>query len=156
MTRIFDIETPEDVFDILDKKFKNYCAATAKSPEDILLILMLTNLLGEWIAPKYNPKNNKWPTPRSPEQVFSKQIFEHSNFATIRHLCNGSKHATRRDLKTTIEYEENVFAWSDVHKVRDVHKGEVIGYMVDGVPVENIVEPVIAKYAEWFSSTNHP
>jgi hypothetical protein len=153
MTQIFDIEKAEDLFGVLENEFRSYCGHSAKSAEDILLILMLTNHLREWIAPGYKRKKDRWPAPKTPEQTFSKDIFEHPNFAIIRDLCNGTKHAIKKDLGTTTKYEENMHAWSDLHKVRDMHKGQAISYLVDGEPIERIIEPVVAKYREWFSGT---
>lgn len=156
MSRFFDIETAMDAFSILEYKFKEYCRDTAKSAEDILLILMLANHLRERIAPNFNPKRGKWPPVRTPEQRFSKKIYEHPNFAAIRQLCNGSKHATRGTLRTDTKYERNMHAWTSFHKVTNMHKGLPISDLVDGEPIERIIEPVIERYRHWFSSTKRP
>jgi hypothetical protein len=91
MSSFFEIETARDLFNVLDSKFNKYCERQQKDAEDILLVLLITNHLREWIAPEYGPKHDRsWPLAVTPEEEFSRKIFEHPNFATIRKLCNGS------------------------------------------------------------------
>jgi hypothetical protein len=149
MPQIFDIESPQDLFDLVERRFKLYCEAVDKSPEDILFVIMIVNHLREWIAPDYNPRNGNWQKADSPEKYFSQKVYKDINFDVIRNLCNGTKHANKAP-NTSIEYEPNIFAWKSVFAVRHIFRGVPLSYLVDGQPIESYVKPVMEMYREWF------
>jgi|ERR1700730_3945365 hypothetical protein len=148
--KIFDIESPEELLDLVEHKFKLYCEAAVKAPEDILFIIMIVNHLREWIAPGYKPKKDgTWPNADSPEKCFSQKVFKDTNFEVIRNLCNGTKHA-KKMKNTGTKYEPNLFAWPNLFAVRNIFMGVPTSYLVDGQPIENYVKPILDMYLEWF------
>lgn len=153
--RSLKLKRARELFNVLKAKFSAYCGRPQKDGEDILLILMICNHLREWIAPKYHPNNGgTWPPAKTPAHIFSKSVFEHPKFSTIRNLCNGTKHASKT-TGTEINYEPNMFAWANLLSVKNLLKGVPTAHIVDGQPIEDIVTPVIAKYEEWFADPKH-
>jgi hypothetical protein len=155
MAKFFDIESPKDLFDVAEQRFKRYCADSTKSADDLILIIMMVNHLREWIAPGFKKKCDKksktltWPVAHSEAQKFSRKIYEHTNFDLIRQLCNGTKHAdTVQKAKT--QYEENIFAWPNLLAVRNIFRGVPVSHSVDGKPIEALISPIMEIYRDWF------
>jgi len=146
---VFDIESAKELFDIVENRFSQYCGEREKSTEDILSIIMMVNHLREWIAPGYNPYGGgKWPPADTPEKQFSRRVYEDPNFALIRQVCNGTKHATSVATDTT--FDPHMFAWKSLFKVRNIFKGVPISHLVDGEPIENRISAVMKIYRGWF------
>jgi hypothetical protein len=150
MPNIFDIEHAQHLFELLERRFDRYRNSTEKDTEDAILIIMVANHLREWIAPGYNCRNSKWPKAKSPAQKLSRRVYELPQFATIRALCNGTKHAKTK-MVTDTKFETDVFAWSDFFKPKDFFEGVPIAHMVDDQPLESLIEPVMAFYRQWFN-----
>lgn len=152
MPKVFDIESARDLFNMIEHRFKKYSSDPEKATEDILFVLMVASHLREWIAPGYDPKNGRWPKPTDHAQDFSRKIYEDENFAVIREICNGTKHA-RKIRATNTVYDENILGWSDFLAVKDFLKGNPVCHVVGGRPVETFIEPVIEMYRKWFDDS---
>jgi hypothetical protein len=147
--RIFDIDGANELFSILDERFKQYCADTEKNTEDLIFIVMMATHLREWIAPKYGPKNGIWPVANSPAKEFSRKVYDQPNFSIIRQLCNGAKHA-KSISSTGTRFEPNVWAWKNVWAIRNVWAGPPICHLVDDQPIESVLQPIMDLYRGWF------
>lgn len=149
MTRLshfYDIESPQQLFDLLKTAAKNFSSSKGKRTQDLLFLVFGLTHLREWIAPDYDPKN----APASPEEQFYREIFNLDEFNVLRSLCNRSKHMVRQDSAMGALYGANISDWPDIDSVRDFERGPPIAYFVDGRDVEDIIHSVIYHYEKWF------
>jgi hypothetical protein len=150
MPKIFDIEHAQHLFELVESRFQRYRDDDEKATEDVLSVLMMVNHLREWIAPNYNPERGIWPSTHSPAEQFSRRVYEHADFAVIRGLCNGTKHA--KTIKgTATKYDPYLSRWPKISSVKSLIRGVPISHSVDGRPIEDHIEPVMALYREWFN-----
>lgn len=150
---MFDIQTPNDYFYIIKNSIENYKMEKEKKIERLFFIINGLNHLREWIAPNYKLylKNGKENLPKTEEEIFSKNIYNLSEFTTIREVCNGLKHLKSQNKKLKTFYNSNVDDWSDVDAILNVDLGSPSDYYVDDKNIIEIIEEV-AKYYEdkWF------
>jgi hypothetical protein len=59
MSQTFDIDNAKDLFDVVERRFKDYCDDPEKRTEDIIVVIMIVNHLREWIAPGFNKDKKK-------------------------------------------------------------------------------------------------
>ena len=129
MMAIFDIETPERFFHLIEQRFIRYQANVVKPTEVLLFIIMGLNHLREWIAPQFEPISHNpltWPPANTPEKAFSKKVYEDADHKVIRALCNGVKHVKARGLtpekpkhETSTAHDSNLDKWPDSDSVLD-------------------------------------
>jgi hypothetical protein len=82
-------------------------------------------------------------------EQLARNFYEHTNFDVIRRLCNGTKHA-KPVKKAKTQYEENIFAWSNLLAVKNIFRGVPVSHSVDGKPVETLIQPLMDMYRDWF------
>ena len=151
MPQIFDIENAKDLFDVVEKRFKDYCGDPEKRTEDIIFIIMIVNHLREWIAPEFGPTSkDKCPDAKTDAEKFSRKLYDDTKFTVIRELCNGTKHA-KKSPATTMEYETNILKWSNLLAVKNIFKGVPYSHLVDGQPIETFIAPIVELYRAWFA-----
>ena len=145
---IFDITSPEELFNSIEQSFKRYQDGRVKSIELLLYIIMGLNHLREWIAPNYNHKEE----PQNDGERFYREIYLHDSFKTIQFLCNRTKHLQQTDINTSSSHGLSFHEWPDIDSVNDFDKGPVTNYFVDDKNVIEIIRDVIEFYRnEWFS-----
>jgi hypothetical protein len=85
---LFDIESPDQLFKLLELVGRRFTTAPAKRPEDLLLLVFGLTHLREWIAPDYSPK--KEPVTRSEkfyQAIFNLEASRIGNIIRISLLC---------------------------------------------------------------------
>ena len=149
---VFDFGDAKAFFDSIERAYNRYQQGPAKSTEELLYVIMGLNHLREWISPDFNPgKNRKWPDAKNIEQKLSKKIYEDDNYTIIRSLCNSTKHA-RYDIETDTQFGLTMDEWPDLDAVANFDLGPPKGHCVNGKPIDQIIDPVVDLYSEWFSS----
>lgn len=150
MTRashFYDIESAEQLFNLLKVVARNFTSVRGKRTQDLLFLVFGLTHLREWIAPDYDPKN---PAVTS-EELFYQRIFELQEFNVLRSLCNRSKHMSSSRTAMGTLYGSKVDDWPDVDSVMNVDRGSPTAYFVDGHDVEDVIRAVIRFYDEqWF------
>jgi len=151
--RIFDIESPAELFAMLQNRFNEYRADGEKSTEDAISIVLLTNHLREWIAPGYKRKGKIWPPARNTAEEFSRQIYEHSDFKIIRDVANGTKHLRCNRNTDTMYFGDATQEVLVIGKIagKQVLKGIPCAHFIDDRLFEDVLDPIIKLYDSWFS-----
>src|SRR5712671_1181705 len=90
---LFDIESPDQLFNLLKLVARRFTTAQAKRPEDMLLLVFGLTHLREWVAPEYSPKQQAV----TPSEQFYQAIFDLEEFKVLQALCNRSKHMCATD-----------------------------------------------------------
>lgn len=147
----YDIESSQQLFDLLKTAAKNFSSSKGKRTQDLLFLVFGLTHLREWIAPDYDPKN----IPVLPEEKFYQEIFDIDEFNILRSLCNRSKHMVCSDSAMGALYGANISDWPDIDSVRDFGRGPPIAYFVDGQDVEDILRVVIRHYEKWFQQVGN-
>lgn len=151
---VFDIGDSRSFFASIERRYSGYIHCRCKSTEDLLFVIMGICHLREWIAPDFNPKNGRWDPCDTDEKSFSKEIYLTDSFDTIRRLCNTSKHFELRKERqpiTTVTFDSFVDDWPDFDSVASVDDGPPTSHVVDGYPVEKLIDDVLQRYRDWFS-----
>jgi hypothetical protein len=143
---IFDVGDGRQFFESIERCYAFYQSQEVKSTEALLYIIMGLNHLREWIAPGYKAKDE----PKTPEERFSRMIYDHPDHAAIRMLCNATKHSTKR-VNTSTDHEANVLAWPDFLGVADIFKGPPVAHFLDGRSIEVRIGPVLTLYRSWYT-----
>ena len=150
MTRpsyFFDIDSPEQLFDLLKIVASSFTSLQGKRTQDLLFLVFGLTHLREWIAPGYDPKKK----PASSEEQFYEKIFGLTEFNILRALSNRSKHMSQSKPAMGALYGAKISDWPDINSVTNVSRGPPIAYFVDGHDIEDVIRAVIRFYDEnWF------
>jgi hypothetical protein len=135
-SHFFNIESAEQLFNLLKTVAGRLANSDEKRTEDFLLLVFGLTHLREWIAPDYNWKERP---PSTPEEHFYQDIWKFEEFKFLRALCNRSKHMCVTEQ-----------AMGALYKSEAGHR-LLVGYFADGKDVEDAVRAVIKYYEEkWF------
>ena len=149
-THLFDIESSDQLFDLLKVVAKRFTTVRTKRTEDMLLLVFALTHLREWIAPNYPPKQK----PVTPNELFYQEIFDLQEFKILKALCNRSKHMCATDSAMSTLHGGSIDDWSDVDSVLDFDRGPPRAYFVDGRDMDDVVRTVINFYEDhWFKIT---
>lgn len=153
---MFDIESARELFAMLRTRFGQYSEELEKSTEDAIFIVLIANHLREWIAPGYNPSNNNWPSAKTDAERFSRRVYEHSDFALVRALANGTKHLKNSSRTDTMYFNNTMddLRLGDVGG-QPIMKGIPAAHFVDDRLLETVIDPVMKLYGEWFESVGN-
>ncbi|MFN4312415.1 MAG: hypothetical protein ACK4FK_17665 [Ferrovibrio sp.] len=151
MTGVFDFSDAKDFYNSIRNSYLRYQKGPTRATEDLLYVVMGLNHLREWIAPDFDSNSKHWSIPRNAEQIFSKKIFSHPAHAVIRQLCNHTKHSNRT-MNTYTEHGAPIDDWPDFDAVQSTDLGPPINHFVDGKPISEFIETLIAEYETWFVS----
>ena len=92
-SHFFDIESAEQLFDVLTTVGNRFAESGDKRGEDFLLLVFGLVHLREWMAPDYD-----WKKPAvTAEEKFYQNIWELEEFKLLQGLCNRSKHMCETD-----------------------------------------------------------
>ncbi|CAA6604748.1 conserved hypothetical protein [Rhodospirillaceae bacterium LM-1] len=155
MSGLFNIGNAEQFFGSIKRRWQSYVANNIKSTEDLLYVILGLNHLREWIAPGYNPEKKKWPPNDTDEKTISKKIYESPQHIIVRELSNFAKHL-RKDRQASYSGGAAIDEWSDIDSVANFDIGPPTAHSVDNHPIEEIIEPLIRLYEDWFSGRDHP
>lgn len=148
---IFDLNDPHAFFHSIKYQLIQYEEETTRSTEDILYVIMGLNHLREWIAPDYKFDNTAkvWPAPKTEAEAFSKRIYDTPEFKIVRSLCNQTKHPKNKVLTSTL-HGANIDDWKNWDAVVDFDLGPPTRHFVNGIPIEEILRPLVTEYESWF------
>ena len=135
-SHFFNIESADQLFNMLKTVAGRLATSEEKRTEDFLLLVFGLTHLREWIAPDYDWKKS---APVTPEEHFFQDIWNFDEFKFLQALCNRSKHLCVTDQ-----------AMGVLHKSK-VGSRVVVGYFADGKDVEDVIRAVIKFYEDnWF------
>lgn len=150
---IFDVKTSEDYFYHIQRSIDKYKLDTSKNIERLFFIINGLNHLREWIAPNYEPytRDKNINEPKNEAEVFSKNIYDLSEYTIIREVCNGIKHLRKQRKKLETSYNLNVDTWPNFDDVQNVDAGAPSNFFVDSINIIEFIEKVTRYYDEkWF------
>lgn len=151
----FDILSPSQFFDSIQRSFERLCSGNGKSTEDLLFIIVGLTHLREWIAPGFNRVCQRQ-EPKNEAECFHNEIFDLEEFRIIHDLCNHSKHMQRVKEMVVIHEPTCVDEWTEVDAVRNVDAGPPTHYFVDGRDVLDVARILIDYYkVQWFAREAH-
>lgn len=143
----FDLNSPEALF----KKAVSDYFEFFESPNSWVLfnVLATFNHLLEWICPE---ANGRPPRPSfahgTPQQIFYYQMWNQSDFQTIRALCNNSKHFHHKPQGPITSVIEGARAGLS-------RTGDSLGqtyFIVDGTDMRDILMAVYQFYKQYFGT----
>lgn len=145
---VFDIKTPEEFFNTICTRFDRYQSPGGRDTADLLYVIMGLSHLRDWIAP------NDWKKfrPGVPigAQNFHGRIFDSTEFQKLLDITNGTKHLRVTETRTSVLGGSTVDEWQDFDAVLDVDFGDPTGHLIDDLPAEACIKPIIAIYRGWF------
>lgn len=157
---IFDVKTSEDYFYHIQRSIDKYKLDTSKNIERLFFIINGLNHLREWIAPNYqqfsyvckqDSKVKKVNEPKNEAEIFSKNIYDLSEYTIIREVCNGIKHLRKQRKTLETSYNLNVDAWPNFDDIQSVDAGAPSDFFVDSINIIEFIEKVTRYYDEkWF------
>jgi hypothetical protein len=135
-SHFFNIESADQLFNMLKTVARRLATLDEKRTEDFLLLVFGLTHLREWIAPDYDWKIS---APVTPEEHFFQDIWNFEEFEFLQALCNRSKHMCVTDQ-----------AMGTLHKSKSGNR-VVVGYFADGKDIEDVIRTVIEFYEDnWF------
>jgi hypothetical protein len=147
---MFDIDQPSELFAMLRERFQQYRDGAEKSTEDAIFMILVSNHLREWIAPKYSKKNKTWRVAKNDAERFSRKMYDNENFEIVRTLANGVKHLTASTTKTLdLGGAEGLAVIGRVGGAKVLKAIPAVHY-VDGKDLTEVLGPVIELYGTWF------
>jgi hypothetical protein len=155
---IFDVINARRLYAILKTEFEMYTEACERHTAEALSLVLMTNHLREWIAPGYSPDGQgRWKPdpPITAEQKFSREVYEDPNFAVIRALANGTKHA-KEGRPTSVRYASDGLLRIGEVAGQEEMTGVPSEHLVDGQPLEIVLAPIMDLYRGWFEPSQTP
>jgi len=141
----FDLNTPEALF----KKANSDYLSFFDNPNSWVLFNLLATFshLLEWICPEAKGKPPK-PTfaQGTPEQVFYYQMWNRTDYSTIRALCNKSKHFHHKPSSPNASVVNGARAGL-------TRAGDSLGqtyFIVDGTDISDVLMSVYISYKNFF------
>jgi hypothetical protein len=156
---IFDVIDARRLFVILKAEFEIWIQDREHHTAEAISLILMTNHLREWIAPGYNPdRKGRWrpDPPVTPEQRFSREVYNDPNFKIVRAIANGTKHAKERQESTphssSVKYAPGTEGLLHLGSVggEEIFTGIPIEHLVDNQPLETVLAPIIDLYRRWF------
>jgi hypothetical protein len=146
-SHFFDIQSAEQLFNLLKTVANTFTSSRAKRTQDLLLLVFGLTHLREWIAPGFDPRGQ----PVTPGEQFFQDIYMLDEFKVLLALCNRSKHMSPKVSAMGTLHRSTIDDWPDVDSVSDFDRGPPTGYFVGGRDVEDVICEVIKFYDDkWF------
>jgi len=147
----FDIQDEHAFFTVVSNTLNVYRASNAKTPEQLLLLVLGLTHLREWIAPQYKRDS----VPKNRAEQFVAKLLENPDYQTLLLLANHAKHQRRRNLpdtQTTTCVEMIDDRDTPIDSWLDFDKGPASAYIYGDRDLEEVFTNVTAFYHDhWFS-----
>jgi hypothetical protein len=144
----FNIESADQLFDLLKIVANRLMTASEKRMEDLLLLVFGLTHLREWIALNYAGKKRK---PKTPEEHFFQDIYKLDKFKQLQALCNRSKHMRATNHVMGVLHERAGGTGLDVKSASKSDGKLPAGFSVDNDDIEDVIQVVIKFYEnKWF------
>lgn len=147
-SHFFNIESADQLFDLLKTVASRLANSDEKRTEDFLLLVFGLTHLREWIAPDYDWKELR---PTTPEEHFFQDIYKFDEFKFLQALCNRSKHMCVTETAMGALYKSVKDPVSNLDSALKPDGRRLVGYFANGKDIEDVIRAVIKFYEDkWF------